>query len=69
MSDSKREQKTIWYPKKWLDWAMQYYKENEKELNKLGVNSIDELVWRLAEMGKPELHDLIEYLKDRRKKD
>lgn len=67
MPEQKREQKSIWVPKQWLEWIRTYYKENEVELKKLGINSFEDLVWRLAELGKSELNDLIELLKARKK--
>ena len=64
---SKRKAKTVWVPKAWLDWIGKYYNDNKMELNKLGVKSEKDLVWRLADFGKPELENLIANMKAHRK--
>jgi len=66
--EQKKEQKLIWVPKAQLDWAQNYYEENREELKKIGVNSFQDLIWRVAELGKPELQDLLNLLKNRKKK-
>jgi hypothetical protein len=64
----KRKQKSIWVPKKWLDWTTKYYNDNKAELNSLGIDSPEDLVWRLAQMGQPELDDLVKHVRNRKEK-
>jgi hypothetical protein len=66
--ENKRLQKSLWFPKKKLDWATKCLDENKEALAKLGVNDVDELIWRLVDLGQPELDDLLKLVKSRQKK-
>jgi hypothetical protein len=59
---------TVWVPKAWIEWIERYYKENEEDLKLLGIMKSSDLVWRLAEFGKPRLDEALGKLKDQDKR-
>jgi NADPH-dependent curcumin reductase CurA len=61
VAKGEKKDKTLWVPKEWQDWTKEYFKEHQKELKKLGINSVNDLIWRLAELGKTDLDALIEF--------
>ena len=52
---SQAKDKTLWIPRDWQKWAETYMKENKEEMQKLGIKTVNDLVWRLAELGKTDL--------------
>jgi len=65
---TKRVQKSLWFPKKRLDWATEYFNENKEALVKLGIKDVNELIWRLTDLGVPELNDLLKLIRANQKK-
>jgi hypothetical protein len=69
MPENKRVQKSLWFPKKRLDWATDYFNQNKESLALLGINDVNELIWRLTDLGTPEMDELVKLIKSRQKKE
>ena len=55
-------------PEEWQEWTKKYFEENGETLKELGIKSQGDLIWRLAELGKPRLKDLLNFLQNQEKR-